>query len=101
MSDSSKKTKKNSESQQDLRQRVTEEWKKFTKNTPDVKKEMEDIINSAGEEKGSMVKRVKEAKDKMLEVYQESKQHSKMVLFGVILGSSVIILAYGVMKMIC
>ena len=67
-------------------------------NIPDVKKEIEDIINTVGEEKDSMVKR---AKDKMVEFYQESKKHSHVVLFGVIFGSSVIILAYGVMKLIC
>ena len=66
MSDNSKKTVENSKSQQDLGQKVTEEWNKFTKNIPDVKKEIEDIINSVGEEKESMVKRVKEARDKWL-----------------------------------
>ena len=103
MSDNSnKKSLKNSKSQKDLGQKVTEEGNKFTKNIPDVKKEIEDIINSVGEEKDSLVKRVKEARDKMMEVYQESKKHPHVVLFGVILGSSVIILAcYGVMKMIC
>ena len=55
MSDNSKKTVENSKSQQDLGQKVT-----------DVKKEIEDIINSVGEEKESMVKRVKEARDKWL-----------------------------------
>lgn len=94
MSDNSK----NSKSPEDLGQKVTDEWNKFTKNIPDVKKEIEDIINSVGEEKDSMVKRVR---DKMVEFYQESKKHSQVVLFGVIFGSSVIILAYGVMKMIC
>ena len=100
MSDSSKKNKKNSESQQDLRQRVTDEWNKFTKNTPDVKKEIEDIINSVGEEiKDSGV--VQRTRDKLGEIYQESKEHSRVVLFGVILGFSAIILAYGIMKRIC
>ena len=80
-----KKSEKNSKSQKDLGQKVTDEWNKFTKNVPDVKKEIEDVINSAGEEKDSMVKRAKEARDKMMELYQESKKHSHVVLFGVIL----------------
>ena len=75
--------------------------KTLCKNTLKYKKEIEDIINSVGEEKDSMVKRAKEARDKMMEFYQESKKHSHVVLFGVIVGSAVIILAYGVMKMIC
>ena len=101
MSDNSKKSEKNSKSPEDLGQKVTDEWNKFTKNKPDVKKEIEDIINSVGEEKDSMVKRVEQVRDKMVELYQESKKHSQVVLFGVIFGSSVIILAYGIMKMIC
>ena len=101
MSDNSKKSEKNSKSPEDLGQKVTDEWNKFTKNKPDVKKEIEDIINSVGEEKDSMVKRAKQVRDKMVELYQESKKHSQVVLFGVIFGSSVIILAYGIMKMIC
>ena len=51
MSDNSKKTKKISKSQKDLGKMVTDEWKKFAKNTPDVKKEIEDIITSVEEEK--------------------------------------------------
>merc|ERR1739848_540028 len=113
MSDNnSKKSKKSSKSQQDLGQKVTEEWNKFTKNIPDVKQEIEDVINSVGEEKDtmlkrakeamdSMLKRAKEARDKMMEVFQESKKHSQVVLFGVIFGGLVVILAYGTMKMIC
>ena len=101
MSNNSKKTEENSKSQQDLGQKVTEEWNKFTKNIPDVKKEIENVINSVGEEKDSMVKRVKEVRDKMMEFYQESKKHSQVALFGVIFGSLVVILAYGIMKMIC
>ena len=42
MSDNSKKTKKISKSQKDLGKKVTDEWKKFAKNTPDVKKEIEE-----------------------------------------------------------
>merc|ERR1711934_500418 len=101
MSDNSKKSETNSKSHEDLGQKVTGEWNKFTKNIPDVKKEIEDIINSVGEEKDSMMKRAKEARDKMVELYQESKKHSQVVLLGVIFGCSVIILAYGIMKMIC
>ena len=102
MSDNNnKKSEKNSKSQKDLGQKVTDEWNKFTKNVPDVKKEIEEVINSAGEEKDSMVKRVEEARDKMMEFYQESKKHSQVILFGVIFGSLVVILAYGIMKMIC
>ena len=106
MSGNSKKTEKNSKSQQDLGQKVTEEWNKFTKNIPDFKKEIEDIINSGGAEKDNMMKR---ARDKMVEFYQESKKHSQVVLFGVIFGSLVVSSpprssfwssAYGVMKMI-
>ena len=51
MSDNSKKTKKISKSQKDLGKKVTDEWKKFAKNTPDIKKEIEDIITSVEEEK--------------------------------------------------
>ena len=47
MSDNSKKTEDNS--QQNLGKKVTEEWNKFTENIPDVKKEIEDIINSVEE----------------------------------------------------
>ena len=47
MSDYSKKTEDNS--QQNLGKKVTEEWNKFTENIPDVKKEIEDIINSVEE----------------------------------------------------
>merc|ERR1739848_363949 len=124
MSDNnSKKSKKSSKSQQDLGQKVTEEWNRFTKNIPDVKQEIEDVINSVGEEKDTMLKRAKEAmdsmlkrakeamdimlkrakeaRDKMMEVFQESKKHSQVVLFGVIFGGLVVILAYGTMKMIC
>ena len=103
MSDTSKKTKNNSNSQQpkDLGQQVTDEWNKFAKNIPDVKKEIEDVINSVGEKKDGTVKKIKEAKDKMVELYQESKNHPHVVLLGVILGFSVIILSYGIMKMIC
>ena len=36
--------KKNSKSQQSLGKKVTEEWDKFTKNLPDVKKEIENIL---------------------------------------------------------
>ena len=101
MSDTSKKNEDNPNSQQNLGKKVTEEWNKFTENIPDVKKEIEDIINSVEEEKDSMVERAKEAKEKMVEFYQESKKHSHLVLSGVIFGGVVIILAYGVMKMIC
>lgn len=81
-----------------LGQKVTDAWDQFTKNTHDLEKEIEDMINSAGEETDSMVKR---AKDKLVEFYQESKKHSQLVVFGVIVGVSAIILAYGVMKIIC
>ena len=101
MSDNSKKNENNPNSQQNLGKKVTEEWNKFTENIPDVKKEIEDIINSVEEEKDSMVERAKEAKEKIMEFYQESKKHSHLVLSGVIFGGVVIILAYGVMKMIC
>ena len=40
----------------------------------------------------------KEARDKMVEL---SKKHSHVVLVGVILGGLVIILSYGIKKMIC
>ena len=36
---------------QNVGQKVTEEWNKFTENIPDVKKEIEDIITSVEEEK--------------------------------------------------
>ena len=88
MSDNSKKTVENSKSQQDLGQKVTEEWNKFTKNIPDFKKEIEDIINSGGAEKDNMMKR---ARDKMVELYQESKNHPQVFILGMIL-------AFGVMK---
>ena len=103
MSDTSKTTKKNSKSQQpkDLGQQVTDEWNKFANNIPDVKKEIEDVINSVEEKKDGMVEKAKAARDKMVELYQESKKHSRVVWFGVILGGSVIILSYGIMKMIC
>ena len=124
MSDNSKKSEKNSKSPEDLDlgQKVIDEWNKFTKNIPDVKQEIEDVINSVGEEKDTMLnrakeamdsmlkrvkeamdimlKRAKEARDKMMEFYQESKKHSQVVLFGAIFGSLVVILAYGIMKMI-
>ena len=103
MSDTSKKTKKNSNSQQpkDLGQQVTDEWNKFAKNIPDVKKEIEDVINSVGEKKEGIVEKIKEARDKLVELYQESKNHSHVLLLGVILGGSVIILSFGIIKMIC
>ena len=85
MSDNSKKSEKNSKSPEDLGQKVIDEWNKFTKNIPDVKKEIEDIINS-----------VKRAKcNKMVQLYQESKKHSHLDLFGVIFGSSNIIRGAG------
>ena len=100
MSDTSKKTKKNSKSQQpkDLGQQVTDEWNKFAKNIPDVKKEIEDVINSVGEKNEDIMENAKEARDKMVEL---SKKHSHVVLVGVILGGLVIILSYGIKKMIC
>ena len=79
-----------------LGQKVTDEFHRFAENSPDIKKEIEDIINSVGEETDSMVKR---AKEKIVEFYQESKKHSQLVLFGFIFGISVVILSYGVMKM--
>ena len=97
MSDTSKKTKK-SQQPKDLGQQVTDEWNKFAKNIPDVKKEIEDVINSVEEKKDGMVEKAKAARDKLVELYQE---HSHVVWFGVILGGSVIILSYGIMKMIC
>ena len=100
MSDTSKKTKKNSKSQQpkDLGQQVTDEWNKFAKNIPDVKKEIEDVINSVGEKNEDIMENAKEARDKMVEL---SEKHSHVVLVGVILGGLVIILSYGIKKMIC
>merc|ERR550519_1924688 len=55
---------RNSVSQQDLslRQKVIEELK--TKNIPDVKKEIKDIINSVRHEKDSISERAKQARDK-------------------------------------
>ena len=92
---SSKKTKQ----PQDLGQKVTEEWDKFTKTTHNIKKEIEDTINSVREEiKDSGV--VQRARDKLGEIYQESMKHPRVVLFGVILGGLAIILAYGIMKRI-
>ena len=90
MSDNSKNS--------NLGQKVTDAWDQFTKNSHDFEKEIEDMINSAGQETDSMLKR---AKDKMAEFYQESKKHSQLVVVGVIVGISAIILGYGVMKIIC
>ena len=105
---SDKSQKKNSEKTkepqpQDLGQKVTEEWNKFTKHIPDVKKEIEDVINSVGEEikEADVVERAKEARDKLVEIYQESKNHKDVALFGFCFGFSVIILAYGILKMTC
>ena len=81
-----------------LGQKVTDEFHRFAENSPDFKKEIEDMMNSVGEETDSLMKR---AKDKIVEFYQESKKHSKLVLLGFVFGISVIILSYGVMKMIC
>ena len=97
MSDNNtKKTEKSSMSPQNLGQKATEEMNKLTETIQDAKKENKEIIISVVEEKGTIVKRAMEARDKMVEFYQE---HSKVVL--VILGSSVIILAYGMIKIIC
>ena len=90
MSDKSqeKNSKKTKQPQpQDLRQKVIEEWNKFTKNIPDV---IENIKEKA-----------KAARDKLMEVYQESKNHKNVALLGFFMGFSVIILGYGIMKMIC
>ena len=57
-----------------LGQKVTDEFHRFAKNSPDFKKEIEDMMNSVGEETDSLMKR---AKDKIVEFYQESKKHSK------------------------
>ena len=101
MSGNNKKTTtdKKSKNKQDLGQKVTKELKKATS---EVKKDIKDVIHTAKEEKDivkkEMVKKSKGARDKMMEFYQE---HSQVVLFGVVLGGSVIILACGIMKMIC
>ena len=97
MSDRSQKknSKKTKQPQpQDLRQIVAEEWNKFTKNIPDV-------INSVPWDWENIKQKAKAVRDKLMEVYQESKKHSQLVVFGVIVGISAIILAYGVMKIIC
>ena len=99
MSGNNKKTTTDKKSKQDLGQKVTKELKKATK---EVKKDIKDVIHTAKEEKDivkkEMVKKSKGARDKMMEFYQE---HSQVVLFGVVIGGSVIILACGIMKMIC
>ena len=95
---SSKKTKQ----PQDLGQKATEEWDKFTKTTHDVKKEIEDTINSVGEEIKDAGP-VQRARDKRGRFIKEPKKHPRVVLFGVILGGLAIILAlaFGIMKRIC
>ena len=87
---------------QDLGQKVTEEWDKFTKTTHDVKKEIEDTINSVVEEIKD-AGAVQRARDKRGRFVKESKKHPRVVLCCFVLGGSAIILAlaYGIMKMIC
>ena len=64
MSENKQKPERNYVSQQGLssRQKVIEELK--TKNIPDVKKEMKDLINSVRHEKDSISERAKQARDK-------------------------------------
>ena len=107
MSDKSqrKNSEKKTKEPQGLGQKVNEEWNKFTKNIPDVKKEIEDVFNSVGEEikDADLVERAKEARDKLVKVYQESINHTDVALICFSVGISVIILAsaFGIMKMIC
>lgn len=61
----------NSDQPQDLGQKLHQEWEKFRKNTKDVQKEIEDVINSVGEKAtwdwDYIVQRVKAALDKLIE----------------------------------
>ena len=66
----------------DLGHKVSEEWKKVKKN---VKK---------------MAEKVNDPREKMVEVYQESKNHTDVLLLGLCMGFSAIILAYIIIKMI-
>ena len=90
MSDRSQKknSKKTKQPQpQDLRQIVAEEWNKFTKNIPDV-------INSVPWDWENIKQKAKAVRDKLMEVYQESKNHKDVALLGLCMGFSAIILAY-------
>ena len=103
MSDKSQKKMSSTETKQpqDLGQKATEE-RDITKTTPDIKKEIEDTINSVGEEIKD-AGAVKRARDKRGRFIKEPKKHPRVVLFGVILGGLAIslALAFGIMKMIC
>ena len=82
----SKKT-KNSKQSQGLEQKASGERNKVTKATSDVKKDIEDTINSVGK-KMKDARVVQIARKELVTFYKELKKHPRVVMFGVILGCS-------------